>query len=450
MRILIFASGNTFSHLQESLSIATILRHHGHEVHFGVSRYYKNWVTRHGTTASIVPELWERGPTDHPNVSWFIDHDYVTSCVQSEIDLISSFQPDFIFADFKYTTGLSAKVTQVPLLTKNIFSMLPATQANFGYLPEEHCHQSQQQKHYLQFFDHFSRTALTHASHHYGVEPYPKTAHYLDGDMVLVPDSQWFHGIDTIPTHYLPVNILNQSRCTPEKNAVMTWTSKNYQFSKLPGYGLNGPQVSYETTGIKTKNIFIALGSVCRTQGPLIHIVSALSGNGYRLYVSTSGNQQLCNQLQKSVPEAETAIFWNFKELISHGLDLYVCHGGLGSIYNGIEHGVPLLVIPMQPEQDHNGRLVEKHGLGSRLESSRTYKGGEDRYTQTILETPKKAIERSVSNLLCDKDIQTKSALAQTIINAEMKNLPSASTVVRNLLEPGTLHSMASNNTLHH
>lgn len=48
--------------------------------------------------------------------------------------------------------------------------------------------------------------------------------------------------------------------------------------------------------------------------------------------------------------------------------DLFITHGGFGSIKESIHYGVPMLVYPLDPKYDQNGNAlkVEHHGLGLR------------------------------------------------------------------------------------
>ena len=50
-------------------------------------------------------------------------------------------------------------------------------------------------------------------------------------------------------------------------------------------------------------------------------------------------------------------------ELLSK-VDLFITHGGMNSISEGLYYGVPLVVVPQQIEQALNGRQVARHGAG--------------------------------------------------------------------------------------
>lgn len=68
--------------------------------------------------------------------------------------------------------------------------------------------------------------------------------------------------------------------------------------------------------------------------------------------------------------------------------DLVIIHGGQGSVQSAIAAGVPLIGIPLQPEQFFNVKQVERHGAGRCL-SLRDFKKGKLRAAiQDVLEDP--------------------------------------------------------------
>lgn len=48
-------------------------------------------------------------------------------------------------------------------------------------------------------------------------------------------------------------------------------------------------------------------------------------------------------------------------------VDLAIIAGGQGSVQCAMAAGTPAIVLPLQPEQDWNGQLLEKHGAGRRM-----------------------------------------------------------------------------------
>jgi len=45
-------------------------------------------------------------------------------------------------------------------------------------------------------------------------------------------------------------------------------------------------------------------------------------------------------------------------------VDLFITHGGMNSVNEGLNCGVPLVIVPQQIEQAFNGRQVARQGAG--------------------------------------------------------------------------------------
>ena len=65
------------------------------------------------------------------------------------------------------------------------------------------------------------------------------------------------------------------------------------------------------------------------------------------------------------------APYVNFSELLPV-VDLVICHGGNGTIYNALKHKIPVLSGPSHPEQYWNARRIQKLGFGEILPQKRT------------------------------------------------------------------------------
>lgn len=53
--------------------------------------------------------------------------------------------------------------------------------------------------------------------------------------------------------------------------------------------------------------------------------------------------------------------------LVMPKVDLAITAGGQGSVQTAMAAGTPLIAIPLQPEQDFNGQLLERHRAGARI-----------------------------------------------------------------------------------
>jgi MGT family glycosyltransferase len=73
--------------------------------------------------------------------------------------------------------------------------------------------------------------------------------------------------------------------------------------------------------------------------------------------------------------------------------DVFVTHGGMNSVQEGLYYGVPLVLIPQQIEQLFNARVVESHAAGIILGDAPTF----GRVTAAQL---RQAVERALKNPL--------------------------------------------------
>ena len=67
--------------------------------------------------------------------------------------------------------------------------------------------------------------------------------------------------------------------------------------------------------------------------------------------------------IQSSVPQLE----------LLQKVDLFITHGGMNSVNEGLNYGVPLVIVPQQIEQAFNGRQVVRQGAGVVLADTPPY-----------------------------------------------------------------------------
>ncbi len=81
--------------------------------------------------------------------------------------------------------------------------------------------------------------------------------------------------------------------------------------------------------------------------------------------VVVAGSQDLIGDLD--APSSVYAMDWAPQRTILTQADLFITHGGLGSIKEAIWEGVPLLVAPQAYDQRGNAARVKYHKIGSRI-----------------------------------------------------------------------------------
>ncbi len=96
---------------------------------------------------------------------------------------------------------------------------------------------------------------------------------------------------------------------------------------------------------------------------------------------------------------------WIDQDLVLPHADLVVCHGGSGTVYGALDHGVPLVVMPSFADQFANGHLIEKSGLGRCIESE-SARGSTSRSMVTSSDVPR--ISGAILEILNDRAFRTR------------------------------------------
>ncbi|RKN76904.1 glycosyltransferase [Ulvibacterium marinum] len=145
--------------------------------------------------------------------------------------------------------------------------------------------------------------------------------------------------------------------------------------------------------GTNFKVIYMAFGTLA--QGPkvtnffnsVISIVEELSGT---ILIISKGNHTM--EL-KNADNVFTFDYLPQQDVLSH-TNLFITHGGLGSVKEAFHHNVPMLVVPMNKFIDQNGNAarVKANGLGDSLDI--------DKYSET-------EVKEKIKMLLPNPEFQT-------------------------------------------
>jgi len=109
----------------------------------------------------------------------------------------------------------------------------------------------------------------------------------------------------------------------------------------------------------------VAFGTTGVPVGAIEQLVRGLLHLGWTVVLAAGGQRNLLNILpgEKRLFRYEYAAI----ERILPWTQLVVCHGGQGIVFEAMRHAVPVIVVPFQPEQSHNGLCLERLGCGRRL-----------------------------------------------------------------------------------
>lgn len=122
-----------------------------------------------------------------------------------------------------------------------------------------------------------------------------------------------------------------------------------------------------------TPNVYITMGSTGVVYDAVRASFEALAKLPHRFIVTTGG--QVNHDALGDIPSNfRVTAFAPGNAILARSRAL-VFHGGNGSMYQALQHGVPMLAIPTHNEQRINARIAERHGFCRLLEFKRARNG---------------------------------------------------------------------------
>ena len=86
------------------------------------------------------------------------------------------------------------------------------------------------------------------------------------------------------------------------------------------------------------------------------------------------------------------------------------------TVFEALQEGVPVLVMPFQPEQAHNGLCLERLGCGKRLVSAEPFQGNSTVYLNALDRMTDEEIGARISSLVLHPRIKSRLAETRDII----------------------------------
>jgi Sulfotransferase domain/UDP-glucoronosyl and UDP-glucosyl transferase len=137
----------------------------------------------------------------------------------------------------------------------------------------------------------------------------------------------------------------------------------------------------------KQPTLYISLGTVCNGEAAFYKMCFAAFGEGGH---ATNGKRSFFGRSKQTKPHWQVVLSTGKSDLSMLGLppenflvrprvpqlqvlqqsSVFLMHGGMNSVMEGLYYGVPLVVIPQMLEQRITAKRVEELGLGIALESN--------------------------------------------------------------------------------
>jgi UDP:flavonoid glycosyltransferase YjiC (YdhE family) len=356
--VLMFPYANHLGGTQPLVAIAAALREEGHRVVFAARGKCRAYVEQCGFEVEDVEELDPERSVAYINKSSLDYHtrESVAGFVASERRLIEKHDADVVVDLHRPTLKLSALLTHTPRAVL-CNTVLTRYYAGEKVLPESHPLSAIVK--YLpptilrpvsawaeeKLFESWVRPYNAYLEGRTGIR-FASMKDLFEGDATILMDAPEFAPSVALPPHVHAVGPLlhEQAERVPE------WHSR---------------------LDPAKRSIFVYLGSYGEQLTRVVDYLGRLFGGDetVQIVAATGG---LYNYSGAAVPaNVIVSDYVPASLVLSRNCVAMITHGGRGSIYSALNHGVPIVGIPNQGEQEWNLDAVERHGLGRKLSARR-------------------------------------------------------------------------------
>lgn len=344
MRIVALANAHALAHVSRLLEIAKVLRERGHDVLFaGFGKYlpvagWDGFATRelpYITVERVVhavrtQRLWE-----------LYREDELETFIGAELALYEEIRPDLVLIDNRPTARTSAEnagirsaaVLNVHMSNYRAIPFFSYTQLAGG-LPIPGLSMADRLENAIerQVYDRLVMGGLNKVRRRMGL-PRRYAYEHEEGDLNFLADVPEFNPVTRLPAHARFIGPL-------------TWRNT------LP------PPACLDRLDKGRPTAYFTLGSEGLEE--LVARLGPLTERGVQVVVA-AGAADL-SRLQ-APPGVYLEQYVNTDALLPR-CDLVCCHGGNGTLYQALAHGLPCVVVATHAEQHYGGKRIRQLGLG--------------------------------------------------------------------------------------
>lgn len=355
MKFLLVPENNSLSHVAKCLAIEDGLTSQGHDVLLAVSRKSASFLRGVGRSCAVIPDLQENDGAAFPTVQWFSNPGKIAECIAAEVALIKEYRPDRVLGVFRFTVKAAAALCGIPYDSLSCGCLLPSHGEVLGFAPGEEGGDLQGE--YLDLFFRYAGDRVSGVLKRLGLAGITDVREMLQGERTFLWDFPEFAPIPHAPgVHHV---------------GPIAWHSWPHDEGKGTGLFDSARPLAV-----------VSFGTCINSTDAAARLVRLLAELGYQVVLAAGGQSELIESAANH-PRVTICRFAPLHLLFPHA-KLLVCHGGQMTVFEALAHRVPVLVLPLQPEQAHNGVCLERLGTGRRLLRPQIFRGAPRVYTEAF------------------------------------------------------------------
>ncbi len=371
-KFLLVPGNNSLSHVAKSLAVREVLLGRGHKAGIAVARKHSSFLTALSIDHFVLPDIQENDDSGFPSVEWFREPAHIVNCIKAELKLLQEYRPDRVLGVFRFTLKSSAALAGIPYDSLICGCMVPDCPDVLGFREGEQGRETQQL--ILDSFFRYAGSKLGAAvSSWTSAKSNGDIRHSLEGERTFLWDFPEFAPLPRKP---------NRVHVGP-----LSW--RHWPCDPID------PEV-LRTGGARLAVISFGTCTVCLSSAR--RIVQALLDLGYRILFAAGGQKQFLDFMPRD-PRVIIQTFAPLHDILPHA-SLLITHGGQLTVFEALQNGVPVVVMPFQPEQAHNGVCLERLGCGTRFIPSAAFQGNSHVYIDALEKMTDEEIHAKINGLV--------------------------------------------------
>jgi len=354
MIFLLVPGNNSLSHIAKCLAVREALILRGHTVHIAVSKGSSLFLKKIRTDHYVLPDIQESDGAMLPTVEWFRHKRNIIDCIKAEVEILRQLRPDRVLGIFRFTLKASARIAGIPYDSLTCGCMTPDSQEVLGFAGNEP--EMEQQRTILDGFYRYAGAKLSDAYESFSVNGFSHVLSALKGEQTFLWDYPEF------------------MQLPPGNDCVYTGP---FSWNNWPYDNIN-----IDSIADGSRLAIVAFGTCFSQAETAMRLVPLLLDLGYKVLIAAGGQQNVLEDLPRS-PRVITLTYAPLHRLFPHA-SLVVSHGGQMTVFETLQNRIPVIIMPFQPEQAHNGVCLERLGCGSRLVPSRPFQGNPAVYIDAL------------------------------------------------------------------
>jgi hypothetical protein len=339
---------------------------------------------------AIVPDIQEADYSPFPTIQWFKNPQRTLECIRIETELIKKYKPNRVLGVFRFTTKISAGRAEVPYDSLICGCMLPASTEVLGFKEGEPGIEIQREN--LKTFYRYATIKINLALKELSFSSITDIRYLLKGERTFLWDFPEFMPLpaESDVMHIGPI----------------PWNKWPHDYLDIDATVANDYPLAVVAFGTGNTQISVIV---------IRRLIMILLDLGYKVLLAAGGQKELLNIM----PQESRVLACKFAplEVIFPYISLLISHGGQMTVFEALRNKIPVLVMPFQPEQAHNGVCLERLGCGRRIVPSQPFRGFPQVYVEALNRMSNQEIKSIITSLVADPQTAQKLSGISSVIS---------------------------------